>query len=303
MNKPFSNSLFSGLTRRERWGSLIVLLIATACILLPRIAGMLKGPVVETVIASTALPGTSADDHGEEEFFTDSRSGKKHKKLHLKYATVDELVAVGIKPEIAQQLHQQYQQGQRLGSMAELATLTHLETALLEKHISPKSFKDYYSKNQPHFEESGEETTPEPETFKTPQGKSYRTVSINNCDTADLKALPGIGSKTALRLINYRNKLGGFISFAQLKETFGVDTSTLNKLQPYLLINSTDIHKLSLNRATEKQLAGHPYCKGYQAKGIISYIAMHGHITPADMHKLKVFTPAELARLLPYLEE
>ncbi|MCM3768838.1 helix-hairpin-helix domain-containing protein, partial [Neobacillus niacini] len=45
--------------------------------------------------------------------------------------------------------------------------------------------------------------------------KTYSTVDINNSDSSSWIALPGIGSKLSQRIINFRNKLGGFYAVNQ----------------------------------------------------------------------------------------
>jgi DNA uptake protein ComE-like DNA-binding protein len=43
------------------------------------------------------------------------------------------------------------------------------------------------------------------------------SVDINSADTSAFIALPGIGSKLAARIVNFRDKLGGFYSIEQVK--------------------------------------------------------------------------------------
>ena len=54
-----------------------------------------------------------------------------------------------------------------------------------------------------------------PRQEKFPEGIR---VELNTADTATLKKIPGIGSYYARRIVDYRNRLGGFVSVAQLKE-------------------------------------------------------------------------------------
>src|SRR4051812_27747773 len=64
-----------------------------------------------------------------------------------------------------------------------------------------------------------------------PQTSSYRNIErrpnipmieLNTADTSDLIKLSGIGSKLATRIINFRDKLGGFVSIDQVGETYGL---------------------------------------------------------------------------------
>jgi len=55
---------------------------------------------------------------------------------------------------------------------------------------------------------------------------SIPVIDINTADTADWIALPGIGNRLAQRIINFREKLGGFYTVDQVGETYGVPDST-----------------------------------------------------------------------------
>ena len=46
-----------------------------------------------------------------------------------------------------------------------------------------------------------------------------QSVDINTADTTAFISLPGIGSKLAARIVNFRDKLGGFYSIDQVGET------------------------------------------------------------------------------------
>jgi len=49
--------------------------------------------------------------------------------------------------------------------------------------------------------------------------------------------LPGIGEKTAEKIINKRNELGRFNSVEDLMLVLGIGNKTLEKLLPYIRIN------------------------------------------------------------------
>lgn len=59
--------------------------------------------------------------------------------------------------------------------------------------------------------------------------KKISIIDINTADTNLLKSLPGIGSKLAQRIINFREKLGGFNTVSQVAETYGLPDSTFKK--------------------------------------------------------------------------
>lgn len=298
MTRKTKNSLFKGFTHRERWGSLLVVALAAVALLLPRVLRWNAGPIKESNLQLADLPSGNEAESELPDAYGNSGKGKI-RKIHLKYAKLEELLQIGFSNETAAKIISDYKQGKRLQDVSELAKLTQLSETVLLEHISPKSFKNFYkdaaNKAQIEKEEDVEFNQAEKRVAK------YERVDLNVCDTAALTALPGIGSKTALRLINFRNKLGGFYSFSQIKETYGIDTNTMNKLSGYLLIDPTKIRKININSVTEKELATHPYCKGYQAKAVLNYIAQHGKLTAESFGNLKVFTPSELTKLRNYV--
>lgn len=123
-----------------------------------------------------------------------------------------------------------------------------------------------------------ETTTNNTNFLKTPyvkKEKKIEAVAVNTADTTALIALPGIGSKLAQRIINFRDKLGGFYSVDQVGETYGLPDSTFQQLKPYLQVHG-DLKKLNLNTATKEDLKTHPYIRWNIANAIVAYRAQHG---------------------------
>ncbi len=104
----------------------------------------------------------------------------------------------------------------------------------------------------------------------------YSIIDINTADTTALIALPGIGSKLAFRIINFRDKLGGFYSLAQVGETFGLPDSTFQKIKQYLKLENMVVRKININTVTVDELKVHPYIKWGIANPIIAYRKEHG---------------------------
>ncbi|HEY3120550.1 MAG TPA: helix-hairpin-helix domain-containing protein [Vicinamibacteria bacterium] len=63
-----------------------------------------------------------------------------------------------------------------------------------------------------------------------PTGK----VNLNAATAAQLATLPGIGPKVAARIVEYRQKSGGFKSAQELLNVQGVGEKSFRKLQPYV---------------------------------------------------------------------
>lgn len=59
-------------------------------------------------------------------------------------------------------------------------------------------------------------------------------VNINSASAQQLSALPGVGEKLAARIVEYRQKSGGFKSVQELMNVKGVGEKNFARLQPHL---------------------------------------------------------------------
>ena len=131
---------------------------------------------------------------------------------------------------------------------------------------------------------------------------SYFVLDINTADTSAFIRLPGIGSKLAARIVNFRNKLGGFYSIQQVGETFGLPDSTFQRIKPYLRADDTIVKKFDVNTASVDELKTHPYIKWQIANAIIAYRQEHGPFTKIeDIRKIMVISGDDYKRIVPYL--
>ncbi len=132
--------------------------------------------------------------------------------------------------------------------------------------------------------------------------RTYNTVNINACDTSALIALPGIGSKLAARIVNFRDKLGGFYSINQVGETYGLPDSTFQKIKTYLNVDEDGIRKTNINAATKDQLKLHPYIKWNLANAIVEYRNQHGNFKSLqDLKNIELIDEYTLQKISPYL--
>jgi competence ComEA-like helix-hairpin-helix protein len=142
---------------------------------------------------------------------------------------------------------------------------------------------------------------PENPSFKNFTSR-YTVIDINAVDTTAFISLPGIGSKLAARIINFRDKLGGFYTIAQVGETFGLPDSTFQKIKQFLKLENTSIKKININTATVDELKSHPYIKYSIANPIIAYRNEHGpFLKIEDIKKVMIITDEIYSKIVPYL--
>lgn len=70
--------------------------------------------------------------------------------------------------------------------------------------------------------------------FAAGKAESTAKVNINTASAAELTTLPGVGPKLAARIVEYRQKQGGFKSPQELLNVKGIGEQSFAKLQPRL---------------------------------------------------------------------
>ena len=108
--------------------------------------------------------------------------------------------------------------------------------------------------------------------------KSIPIVDLNTVDSITLVELPQIGPYTAVRIIEFREKLGGFVDKEQLRDVKGMDDARFAAIQPYINLDAVEIRKVDVNRADFKTLVHHPYLSYEQVKRIVNQREKRGMI-------------------------
>ena len=129
--------------------------------------------------------------------------------------------------------------------------------------------------------------------------KEGEYVILNTADTAELKRVPGIGSYFARKIVEYGERLGGYVDINQLDEIedFPADA------KKYLRVSNPNPRRLNVNRLTLNELKRHPYVSYYQARAITDYRRLRGALKSLnDLSLLEDFSQEAIDRLLPYVE-
>ena len=128
-------------------------------------------------------------------------------------------------------------------------------------------------------------------------------LDLNLADTAALIGIYGIGSKRARRIVSYRSRLGGFISFDQLAEVYGLDSAVIKQLGKKTFIEPEFIpHKININIADKKDLARLPYIKFNLANAITTYRFQHGNFVKIeDLKQIVSLDDLTFQKIKPYL--
>jgi DNA uptake protein ComE-like DNA-binding protein len=153
-------------------------------------------------------------------------------------------------------------------------------------------------------------TTAEPQTSfkKTANNNStsvQNTITIIDINTAtpeQMKSLPGMDYRMPYRILGYRDKLGGFYSVDQIKETYGITDSMFQSIKPYIKIDNKNIIQLNINTASDYELSNHPYIGKDIGKAIFIYRQQHGNYqTVSDLKKIIFLREEAFQKMLPYV--
>ena len=115
-------------------------------------------------------------------------------------------------------------------------------------------------------------------TAKPVEKKAIPIVDLNTVDSTSLVELPRIGGFMASRILEFRDKLGGFVDLEQLRDVKGMDEARFVAIKPYIILGAVEIRKVDVNRADFKTLVHHPYLSYVQVKRIFNQREKRGMI-------------------------
>jgi DNA uptake protein ComE-like DNA-binding protein len=162
------------------------------------------------------------------------------------------------------------------------------------------SSRRWSSSGQP-FHRSWNDSVPQ-RNYSKPFERS-REVELNTADTIELRGLPAIGPWLARKIVEYRERLGGFYYPDQLLEVYRLTPGKLDTIWPYLRIDTTAVRKVDINRIPVDDLLKHPYLSRSQAKGLIAYREKHGPFNSlSDLKKCLLIDDKTFEKMHIYIE-
>lgn len=123
-------------------------------------------------------------------------------------------------------------------------------------------------------------------------------LDLNTVDTLTLRKIPGIGVGYSRAMVSYRQRLGGFVSVAQLKDIEGLP----DRIEEWFTVDeNAEVNRISINKSDFKTLVRHPYLSYEQVKVITTHIRKYGQLRSwKDLQLYPEFTPQDFERLTPY---
>lgn len=116
--------------------------------------------------------------------------------------------------------------------------------------------------------------------------KRKMSIELNSADSIQLEQLSGVGKVLSVRILKYRNRLGGFYSVTQLKEVYGIKDSLYNFIiyRNNITIDTSLIHKINVQTSDFKTLIKHPY---FSKDIVIKILQMQRNREIINAEKLK----------------
>lgn len=206
------------------------------------------------------------------------------------------LIKVGLKPWQVKNLLAYRRAGGRwkdANDFKRLYGLTEEEYQRLRPYIKiPPPVKNvYFTENDRARQDSLRQLRPEKFTELT-------VLDLNTVDTLTLRKIPGIGVGYSRAIVNYRQRLGGFVSVAQLKEIEGLP----ERIEEWFTVDENAmVNRISINKSDFKTLVRHPYLSYEQVKVITTHIRKYGPLRSwKDLQLYPEFTLHDFERLTPY---
>jgi competence ComEA-like helix-hairpin-helix protein len=128
------------------------------------------------------------------------------------------------------------------------------------------------------------------------------SVDLNTATHEELIKLSGIGDYYADKIIDYRNKLGGYHDQEQLLELWKFTPDKLDKIKSQIIV-SGNIRELSVNTGTYEDLVKHPYISSKVANSIVKMRSQrNGYKNLEDLMDSKLIDRELFNKLEPYIK-
>lgn len=127
--------------------------------------------------------------------------------------------------------------------------------------------------------------------------------SINFATNEDLIKISGIGEGISARILNEKEKFGGFASMEQMQFIWGLEPIIVEKLRERFFTENEIVKKWQINEMNIKDLATFPYFNYKIAKNIVTFRSMNGDFkSKEDLKAIKEFPLDKLEIINLYLE-
>lgn len=188
-------------------------------------------------------------------------------------------------------------QNKYVNSAAEFQSVTRVSDSLLAEIAPFFKFPDWVNKKKNNnylyqFKQSNSNK------------ETLGQTDINVASQEDLVKVFGVGAVTAQRILDFRERLGGFVDIQQLNDIWGIKSEAVTEIEKYFYVGeSQQVKKLNINKANMKSISEFPYFNYALARDIVTYRTMNNGIAKIeDLTKINGFPIEKLKIIALYLE-
>lgn len=230
--------------------------------------------------------------------------------IALDSAVSDSLLAAGLPDRVAKNIIAYQKAGGKIDSRDRLMNIYGMNDSLLAIFLPFVDTSNWGQKKQAQFENwdlnsyTYEERAPYKGSKKQwTKRKSFKDFEINAAYAEDLMQIKGIGPVLSMRILDIREKLGGFRSKEELYGIWSLDSSVVDSLfAKAAFMPSKNQRKIDLNSASEEELRDHPYITWRLASVMVAYREQHGPYPDlATLNEIKIMRPETFSKISPYL--
>jgi competence ComEA-like helix-hairpin-helix protein len=137
---------------------------------------------------------------------------------------------------------------------------------------------------------------------KAQQKSAQKAIDINLADSAQWETLPGFGAKLSARMVQFRQKLGGFHQIDQVAELYGLKDSVYQAVKGRLILTKIPLRQININLEQAVEMKNHPYLGYRLANAIVAYRESHGlFLSIEDIKKIQLIDEKLFNKISPYL--
>lgn len=140
------------------------------------------------------------------------------------------------------------------------------------------------------------------QTNKPSPDKSKVSVNLNGGSHEEFERIKGIGSYFSKKIIDYRERLGGYIHKEQLLEIWRIDLIKYQEIEEFIYFGNEPVEKISINKASVEVLKAHPYITYKMANSIVKIREQHGEYKELkEIKRSKLIDEVTFVKIEPYL--
>lgn len=198
---------------------------------------------------------------------------------------------LGMSVEQIDRLQEYRSKGLWINSSEDFREITGVSDSLLKKIAPYFRFPDFQKRNSQN---------------KTSQKRHFSAAAekqdLNAATIEELRLVNGIGEKLSVRIIKYKESIGGFRGNIQLQDVYGLQPEVVERLLKRFEVKEQPSEKADLNTVTALELSEMPYFNYELARAIIDFRRREGKIASFEsLEEIKNFPQEKIDRIKLYL--